>query len=392
MFGYTDEQISTVLVLKNSGMSWDDLMFAFNDKFGMDKSVEALRHCYKANKHFHAETTSTINVKNLKSVQHTRRANSKAVKENKAILDYLNAKDCILEELQAITDKLKTKPIISIPKLVKSKHKKNMTLELMLSDIHFGKLTKTFNLEVCRTRIQGLVLTVLEEIEKSREFYNVERIMVHLIGDIIESATMHGLESASGSECSNSKQIQAAIDVLFFEVIVPLASTGIAVDVSGVPGNHDRTEKEKTFNNPGSTNVTWIIYHTLRLLSQQTKLHNVIFEITEGASIVKEVYGKNILVEHGDLAHSASREALEKLMNQRAAQHNKVLHFFRLGHFHEPTVFGRGKVIINGSVSGQDGYSELKGYTSEPVQTLNFYIETNTRPTPFYRSFPIYLK
>lgn len=388
---YTAEQISFILALRKAGESWENIRVAFNTKFSENKSSEALRYVWKTNKNFHAEEAAEISVKNLKAVRTTSLRNSKVLKENNRILDYLNAKDTILEEVAAIVKKmpklaLKTKPI------KRDKRKKNMTLELMVSDVHFGKLTKTFNLAVCRARLQELVQTVHAEIARSQVQYNVERIILGLIGDIIESFTMHGLESASSSECNNSEQINAAIETLFFDVVLPLAKTGIQLDVVGVPGNHDRTEKERTLNNPGRTNVTWVIYHAIRLLTLQTGLKNVTFDITEGASVIKEVYGKNILFEHGDLTQGPSREALEKHMNQRAVQCNQVLHFFRLGHFHEPTVFGRGKIIINGSVPGQDSYSELKGYNSEPVQVLNFYVDTANRPTPFYRSFPIYLK
>ena len=80
------------------------------------------------------------------------------------------------------------------------------------------------------------------------------------------------------------------------------------------------------------------------------------------------------------------------MVNKRQTQIGKVVHFYRFGHFHERVEYGQGRAMCNGSVPGQDSYAEGKGFCSEAMQTLNYYIETKKRNTCFFRSFPIYLQ
>jgi predicted phosphodiesterase len=278
---------------------------------------------------------------------------------------------------------------VKLPVLPVRKGQK-MTMELMLSDIHYGKKTKTFNLEVCRTRMKNLSTVFLQELQrKTKEGYNVERIILALLGDVIESYTMHGLESAVGCEFGNAQQCQAAITSLFNDVILPIARTGVKIDVPCVTGNHDRTEHSRTMNDPGLNNMTWIIYTSLQELCKTAGLTNVSFEIAKGSYIIGKVYENNILWEHGDNCKSPAKRSFEGLMEQRGRQNNVTVHFGRFGHWHEYAVFDRGRIIVNESVCGMDSYAEVKGFDSKAGQTINFYVETKNRPNCFYHSFAV---
>lgn len=280
---------------------------------------------------------------------------------------------------------------IKLPTIRSTKGDK-MTMELMLSDIHYGKKTETFNLKVCRERMQHLTKTFLEELaRKKTEGYNVHRIIIALLGDAIESFTFHGLESAIGCEFGNAQQVQAAIQSLYHDIIVPIAKTGITIDIPSVTGNHDRTETLRTMHNPGENNLTWIIYNTLEELCKASGLKNVKFHIAAGSYIILNIYGNNCLYEHGDNCGAYTKKAFENLMEKRARQHNTTLHFGRFGHYHEYAVFDRGRIIVNESVCGQDSFAEVKGFKTSAGQTINYYVETKTRPNCFYYSFPVFL-
>lgn len=298
----------------------------------------------------------------------------------------LNMKKAIVEAVQQLkVEKIK------VPAIRPTKGTK-MTMELMLSDIHYGKKTETFNLAVCRQRMQYLTQTFLEELaRKQKEGYNVHNLIIAIIGDLIESYTFHGLESAIGCEFGNAKQVQSAIQSLFYDVLVPLAKTGIDIQVPCVTGNHDRSETIRTMNNPGENNLTWIIYNTLEELCKASGLKNIKFHISTGSYVILDVYGNNCLYEHGDNAGANTKKAFDSLMEKRARQHNITLHFGRFGHYHEYAVFDRGRIIINESVCGQDSYAEVKGFKTSAGQTINYYVETKKRPNSFYYSFPVFL-
>ena len=195
--------------------------------------------------------------------------------ENK-LADKQTYEKTVIEAIKGLKTSIpKFKTTIAKPK--KAKGKKNMAVELMLSDIHYGKLTSEFKLEVCRNRMRDLTKVFLSEVEQKQKTFNVNKIVLALIGDIIESYTMHGLESATSCEFGNSRQVQEAIESLFYDTLLPISSTGIDIIVPCVPGNHDRADIKKTMNMPGENNLSWIIYKMLESLAQAHKLKNVKF-------------------------------------------------------------------------------------------------------------------
>jgi hypothetical protein len=279
-----------------------------------------------------------------------------------------------------------------IPKVKKDRKKKNMSLELQVGDIHLGKKTEDFDLEVAKQRMRDFVQVFLREYDDNQKIHNVERIILAILGDLIESFEMHGLESAIGCEFGTARQIQEVIDLLFLELIVPVAMTGQPIDIIGVSGNHDRSGLKKTMTDPGQNNWTWIIYNTLERLCKAQGLKNVTFNIPKGGYTILEIYGNVVLYEHGDNVSSLTRRGYEQLIQDRSKQIGKMIDMGRFGHFHEYACFGRGRIIFTESLCGQDSYAKIKGYNSTPGQTINYYVETKDRPNCFYRSFPVYLR
>ena len=378
---------------KATKLTWEEITEKYNKKFPEEpKTVTALQQCeHKYKNLFKAED---YYVKNLKDTHSTKKRNSHTARQNRELLDYLDRKGDFLEGLNQIIKKIK--PVkFKFPKIKKSKGKSDMTMELMLSDIHFGKLTDTFNLDICKRRIQYLTQTLIKEIERNSAQYNVERIIIALLGDMIESSTMHGVESSKGVEFGNSRQMWECIDSIFDDVIVPVAmyamKKGIVIDIPAVTGNHDRTEAKRTYHYPGESNLTFVIYKSLEKLCKRSGFKHIKFDIPKGPFTTADIYGNKVLYEHFDNAKACTRIALEKLLSDRIKQIGEHIEYARGGHFHESTMFGLGKIIDNGSVCGQDSYAEVQGYDSVASQTLNYYVKSD-RKRSFYRTFPINLE
>lgn len=389
---YTEGQIAFIIGLKLQGMTYEAISKKFNTKFGATKSEDNMRHVYRTHKNHFGATNTEVTAKSLLENSRLGKNHAIAQRQNKILIESLDTSAQLLSALEGVV-KAANLTKIQVPKVTLNKHKPDMTLELMLSDIHYGKKTDTFDLKVCRERIREVVAVTLEELEKAKEHYSVSKIILALLGDIIESFSMHGLESAAACELGNMEQIQSAIESLFYDVVVPLAKTGLEIQAVCITGNHDRTETNRTYVTPGRSNVTWVIYNMLKMLSGAHGLKNVTFTIPEGPYAVVGIYGFKCLYEHGDQKGiSTAKQVLTKHLANRSRQVGEVLHFLRIGHFHEYTCYGRGEIIINDSVPGPDGYSDAHGYNSHAGQTLNFYIATKERPNCFYKSFPIYLK
>ena len=266
-----------------------------------------------------------------------------------------------------------------------------MTKELLLSDIHFGKLTDTFNLEVCKERLETVIAATIKEINRDSKDFNIDEIVVGILGDIIENYSMHVLESAKGCEFGNSKQVYEALINLFKICILPLNQLGIPMRVVCVTGNHDRTDQKRTYHKPGEENFTHIIYNTLKDFSEIAGLKNIEFIIPSDPWSVIEIYGNTVLYEHYDNCKNADRKGLEGLMTKRANQLSMTIDYMRGGHFHEPTSFRNGRIMINGCLTGTDSFASVLGYNASASQTVNSFVNSDRR-YKMYRSFNILLE
>ncbi|WP_457849420.1 hypothetical protein, partial [Staphylococcus aureus] len=74
----------------------------------------------------------------------------------------------------------------------------------------------------------------MREIDRKRAHYSVDRLILALLGDLIENAIMHGRESLASCEFDNPEQVRWAIELLYQEVLVPLAETGIPIDIVAI--------------------------------------------------------------------------------------------------------------------------------------------------------------
>ncbi|MDD5650814.1 MAG: hypothetical protein PHF86_10440 [Candidatus Nanoarchaeia archaeon] len=393
---YSEDEIAYIIKLKEqASLSWVEIAYDFNKKFKENKTHENLRHCYEYYKNYFEQDDGQVQM--LKQLHRTKKNSSYTAKENKTILDHWNGRDDILETIKEVIREISLNKY-KVPKIKVDSKKDNMTLEILLGDIHFGKLIKNndgkvlVNCEEIRRRIRKLSSQIIKEIERNGKYFNVERLIVNILGDIIESSHMHGIESLKSSEFGTSKQVFEAIQSLFEDFFVPLSATGIKIDVSCVTGNHDRVGDKATYVRPGEENLTYIIYKTLQLLCQSSNLTNIDFNITMKSYNMTKVYGNIIITEHGEELKNLNRDTLANLMNKRQTQVGEIVNFYRVGHWHEHITYGQGKMQVNGCLYGQDDYSEKKGFDSEALQILNYYVQTDKRRTCFFRSFPIYLQ
>ena len=386
---YTEVHVLFIKELFYQSTDWEVITNKFNKKFGTDKTAIALQNALRRDGDMFELESEEVYVDRLRDLRRTKRTSAQVQRENNKILDYLSMRDEVIEAVNNAVSNIKVSKVK--PKVIKKSTTHNMTMELLLSDLHYGKLTSTFNAKVSRERMQQLTAVFIREYKDQSRMFNVGRIIVALLGDIIESYTMHGLESAASCEMGNSEQIVLAITSIFEDVIAPLAALGVTIDVPCVTGNHDRTERDKTFNDVGKSNVTWIIYNTLKALSEAHGYKNVNFQIAEKNYLLFDIYHNKCLYEHGDLCKSTNKSVIESHLAARTKQLGSVIDFMRLGHWHEVTMYEQGRIIINGSLPGQDSYADVKGYNSQAFQVINYYIKTEERPNCFYKSFPVYL-
>ena len=387
---FTEEQIAFVLSKKAiSRKSFDEIAMLLNQDFNLRATSVDVKQCWE--KHKNNPPVLSHNVKTLQDIARTKKTNSFTSQENRTILQLWNDRDDILDAIKSAAkevNRIKIKPL----KNAKKSNKLGITKELLLSDIHFGKKTEDFNLEICKKRLEEVVHATVGEIQRDSKEYNIDEIVVAILGDIIENYSMHVLESAKGCEFGNAKQIYEASINLFKIVLLPLNQLGIKMRVVCVTGNHDRDGVNRTYHNPGEENFTHIIYNTLKNFAEFSGLKNIQFIIPKESWAVIDVYGNTILYEHYDNCKNADRKGLESLMTKRSNQLGIGIDYMRGGHYHEPTSFRNGRMQINGCLTGNDSFASVLGFNAEASQTLNTFANSKNRRYKMYRSFNILLE
>lgn len=392
---YNDKQLEFIKKLRDdTELSWDEIRDEFNEQFNDNKTKNAIRKTYKrlmeqlGNP---SELDADALIKNIQSSYRAKKENLKLKKENKVLSEFQFDYEELMSGVRSAIREVSVSKISVRKKKKGSKTKTKMTIEGLLSDIHYGLKTSKDNLETNRSKMRTFSNTFIDEIERYSKNYNVEKAQLLLNGDIIQSATMHR-GSESSCDMTNAEQLAAAINSLYFDLIVPIAKEGLPLHIIGMSGNHDREQHERFTVDPGKHYYTFTIYSALRDLAKASGLKNVTFEIPERAYHTYEMYGKYFLVEHGDCVGSkATPDILERHMMKRSTQVGKILHGIRIGHFHNDFVGGCGRYIINGGFPSEDHYGDILGYKSRPCQLINYYVETD-RETSYYHSFAVNLE
>jgi hypothetical protein len=387
---YTEGQIAEIIARKRAGDTWQTIANAMDRLYGIYVTPAAVRAVYARNKDLFSVAKSKVAIQILKETARAKRAHSYTQQRNNVIIAGLNQQEDLKQQFQDMVDSLaKGKPVKLAKPVI---GKPSMTIEMLVSDVHVGKKTDTFDLEVCRLRLRSFTAITMLDIDRKRAHYNVDRIVVALLGDLIENALMHGKESMAGCEFDNAEQVRWAIELIHSEVLVPLGKLGIRLDVVCIGGNHDRQEERPTFNNPGKNGLSWIIYQMLKMLGDRAGFKHFTWHIPEGVYHVLDIYGTKILYEHGDrIPGGNTKTAFLSQLARRGAQLNVLLHGIRVGHWHAYAEHENGAAIVNGSVPGQDSYADVNGFNSIPGQVVSYYVQTKNRDNSYWYSWLVQL-
>ncbi len=271
---------------------------------------------------------------------------------------------------------------------------KNITVELLFSDLQIGKLMDGYDSDVAGRRVDEWITVACSRIAAYElQGYHVEKIILAVLGDVIESDKKHA-NSGRGCDIGTADQMKRSIDILFNKVIKRLAEFGTALDVVMITGNHDHDGHGLSMFMPGREHLSWPLYHAVRMLTEAAGIDAEFF-IPGGAFHVHSVYGANILYEHG-VGVATSEAAMRKHVANRINQGKEYIHLFRMGDKHNICRFNNDRFTVNGAFFGDDrigsDYSGISGYDGEPAQIMFAYVNrTDNRRTPIFDSLVIQL-
>ena len=285
---------------------------------------------------------------------------------------------------------------LKFPKATISKRAKGVrcTAELLFSDLQIGKLSGDYSSKVARARVKEFTRAAIGEIsDKQRAGHVVERVVLAMLGDIIESDKKHK-NSARATDSGTASQVADAIELIFKEVVLPLALLGIPMTVVCITGNHDHDDHGLVMFRPGREQLSWPLYQSIRMLSEATGLKHVEFAIPEGSFAVVDYYGQYCLYEHG-VGISVNETAMRNHKAKRSEQLNMPISYFRMGDKHTVSSFNSGQYVVNGAFFGASkhgiDYSEIAGFSSTPAQWMGWHCARKDKRFTVWDSFVIQL-
>jgi len=333
--------------------------------------------------------------KELVKVRNQTAEANKLRRDNRALAGAVGTKEQFVDALSQVVLDLPERPPVDLKSFVGPQAGVPMTVELLLSDLQIGKLSATYNTKVAKARLLEYCLTAMFQIEqKIAAGYRIEKIVLGLLGDIIESDRKHE-NSAKATDSSTSEQIFDAIDSIFEYVIEPLARLGIPMEIVGIVGNHDWDGHGMNSFEPGKSMLSWPLYKSLELLTARCGYINVQWTIPQGTYAIVEFYGQKAIYEHG-YGTSNQEASLKRHKINRAEQEQSYITYLRVGDKHTVTSYNAGQLVVNGAFFGAGAgggeYSEIAGYASVPGQWMGFHVK-RSKPCmlTLYDSFVIQL-
>lgn len=315
-------------------------------------------------------------------------------RDNRVLVEALGTKENLLDAIQQIVEVLPLREPIKPLEYLGDETGKPMTVEILLSDLQIGKLQPGYNTPIARKRLYEMGRAACIGIQQKAALgYKVERIVLCLDGDIIESDKKHD-NSARATDTSTAEQMYDATVAIFEFVVEPLARLGLPMEVVGIAGNHDWDGHGMGMYRPGRDMFAYPMYKSLEYISKRSGYDNVQFIIPDGSYAVVEFYGQYCLYEHG-VGVSVTEASMRSHKTKRSEQEKKYITYFRMGDKHNVSTFNSGQYVVNGAFFGSgpggEEYSSIMGYSSVAAQWMGYHVPRNDSRMTLYDSFTIQL-
>lgn len=321
--------------------------------------------------------SSDWNVSNLaKRLRSAQRTNNQLRKVQRELFDGEGESKSLEDILDSVKDSVNISDIYVTPNF--NMKATPSTLEVLLSDLQIGKVTRHYNTEKALEGLKIYGEGIVKEVLLRQNTYKLEKIVLAVIGDLIEDSIKHSISSSISTDSGNAQQIHNCIKGLWEYILKPLIALNVKIEYIGVCGNHgSSTFKGMGTFKEGIYSYDYIIHKTLQMLCETVEA-DIEFNLPEGTFANTVIYGKHTFYEHG-YHNNFSEKGMIDQMRKRGAQLQVHPTYWRQGDKHHHTCFGQGEQVLNGAFFGVDyeaiEYSGIMGFNSIPSQTIMFHTD-----------------
>ncbi len=291
---------------------------------------------------------------------------------------YLNEEQFADRIADIVKNAVETLPKIELPKIhIPDTDKKEESVLLLLSDVHVGKKTKSYNPRVFAKRLETLKEGIFDITDIHRSVRNVKKLYIVFAGDIVDAESVYPAQAVEHISIPVLDQIFTVGLPEFSKFLLGCSSYFEEVECHCVRGNHGRQNAAK-WTSSKSTNWDFVFYKALQAsMSGQERIKWVI--PTKDWKDTFRIYNEGFLVTHGDMIKRYYSSPFYGMTRQAERWSNayrdkiKLTHFL-FGHFHSLDTGMRHnnlRIYLNGSFVTDDPFAEeYIGVTSIAEQLL----------------------
>jgi len=241
---------------------------------------------------------------------------------------------------------------------------------LILSDLHIGRRTPTFDSHVYTDRMFQLYESVNNIVRLHRNDSALRIIHVFDAGDNVHGERVGQQGRMNDFEFGIPEQLAISTNVMG-ELIDKLLGIFDEVHWHDAPGNHGNLDKLY------SAGSNWDLVRVNLMENLKSNQERIFFHrpphINRVAFSIADVMNHKFLVTHGDTIKSYGGFPFGSVIKKM--EHWKFIENFDaavLGHFHTANVlnFNGMPIIMNGTLVSHDEYALQLGYDSPPSQTI----------------------
>ena len=361
-----------VLTLKNEGKSYNEIGALLEAETGEQWVKERVRRLYRTALSRGVQVDEPAAQEPAENPQPTYEERIDRAKEAarakideqtyKRLLAERGRTELMMERLELAVRALPTvvpKPFV----IVKSKHADEHAV-LCISDVHIGEFVDpeetgglgNFSLSVFRKRLDNLKQSVAEIIDIQRKSYNIPKLHLFFIGDILTGEQIYRGQ-ANHIDLDVTEQLfegvqQFGLMISEFQHIFP------QIHCTGVVGNHGRVGMKG--DSRIYTNWDRVAY---KFMYEQTKNQpNVSWNIPKAWFALEDVLNSRFLLSHGEQLKSnlgTPYYALDRFDAQQTKLRKDPYDYVIVGHHHRPAQIDapHGEKLMNGSFVGGSFFS-----------------------------------
>ncbi len=226
---------------------------------------------------------------------------------------------------------------------------------LVLSDVHVGKITNTYNPEVFKERLNKVNTGLLRIIELLRNGYKIETLNIILAGDIVDGEGIYPTQAMSINQGALKQVFHIGVPE-FSNMFVNLLKYFKKIKIHCVRGNHGRVGRFAD----ETSNWDLALYEACKATTQNYK--NIEWNISYNWENRFKIYDRTFLVVHGHQIKMALNIPHYGVTSKGMRWQGSMGHFDYLvmGHFHAIQIceWNDWSYLMNGTFSTNDEFSE----------------------------------